>query len=151
MVIARAKPDDAATLTRIAFAAKRHWSYPPGWMRRWKSQLTITPGYVVAHAVFVARSKRIPLGFCAVQLSGAIAVIDHLWVLPAAMGRGIGRALFERAEQFIKKAGVSRVSMIADPNAEGFYQRMGATTVDRESAPMNRQPRFLPVLEKDLR
>jgi hypothetical protein len=32
MQILRANPDDAATLTEIAFAAKRHWGYPELWM-----------------------------------------------------------------------------------------------------------------------
>jgi hypothetical protein len=31
--ITRATPDQAATLTKIAFAAKRHWGYPDRWIQ----------------------------------------------------------------------------------------------------------------------
>jgi len=41
--IRRAVPAEAGLLTEIAHAAKRHWGYPENWIRRWKSDLTITP------------------------------------------------------------------------------------------------------------
>ena len=31
-----AVPADAARLTEIAFAAKRHWAYPESWVARWR-------------------------------------------------------------------------------------------------------------------
>jgi len=35
MKIVRAKAEDAATLTEIAFSAKRHWRYPERWIAAW--------------------------------------------------------------------------------------------------------------------
>jgi hypothetical protein len=40
MHIVRAKPEDAANLTGIAFAAKRHWGYPENWIESWRDLLT---------------------------------------------------------------------------------------------------------------
>jgi hypothetical protein len=44
MQIVRAKPEDAAALTQIAHAAKRHWDYPERWIEAWRD---ILPSRVV--------------------------------------------------------------------------------------------------------
>ncbi len=46
MQILRANPDDATTVTKIAFAAKRHWEYPERWVDNWREKLTITPEFI---------------------------------------------------------------------------------------------------------
>ena len=43
MQILRARPNDPATLTEIAFAAKRHWGYPERWIASWTDLLTLQP------------------------------------------------------------------------------------------------------------
>ena len=86
-----ARPDDASALTAIAHAAKRHWGYPEEWLRRWVGALTLTPPYLAAHPTWLADENGGAVGFYALHLSEEQAQLDHLWVLPAAMGRGIGR------------------------------------------------------------
>ena len=44
--IRRATTDDAATLTAIAHAAKRHWGYPEQWIESWSDQLTLSAAYL---------------------------------------------------------------------------------------------------------
>ena len=86
--IRQAAASDANLLTAIAHAAKRHWAYPERWLGIWQPQLTITPAYLADHTTFVAEVDAIPAGFCALNLIGAEAELDHLWVAPAWMGRG---------------------------------------------------------------
>ena len=68
--------------------------------------------------------------------------LDHLWIAPHAMGRGIGRALFEHAVEQARRLGHQTLKIEADPNAEGFYTRMGARRVgedrDRDRGPAAR-------------
>src|SRR5690349_21334709 len=54
MRIRRAAAGDADTLSDLAHRAKAHWGYPASWMREWDPQLTIIPGYLELHDVFVA-------------------------------------------------------------------------------------------------
>lgn len=139
---------DADALTAIAFAAKRHWGYPESWLRRWTEALTITPDYIVKNPTFVAAIGSEFVGFCAVQIKGGEAGLDHLWVQPSFMGRGIGRALFQHAEAIARESGAVRMTIVGDPHAEPFYFHMGARLYGREPANVDGEERFLPLLEK---
>jgi GNAT superfamily N-acetyltransferase len=150
MNIERANPEDAGRLTAIAFAAKGHWGYPASWLRRWEKVLTITPEYVRANPTYIAAVDGRIVGFCALVLRDGEARLDHLWVLPAEMGKGTGRALFGFAESLARSAGAACIRVESDPHAEEFYVRMGAARCGRVPADMDGTERFLPLLEKNL-
>ncbi|WP_038169097.1 GNAT family N-acetyltransferase [Verrucomicrobium sp. BvORR106] len=150
MNIARARAKDAEALTRIAIAAKRHWGYPSTWMQQWKNALTVTSEYIAEHPTFIANTESEIVGFCALQINGVEAFLDHLWVLPASMKKGVGRALFEHAENHARKVGATHLTIEGDPHAVEFYMRMGARIYGRRQADMDGQERFLPLLEKAL-
>ncbi len=144
MEIRRALPTDAAALTRIAHAAKRHWGYPEAWIALWKDALTVTPQTLERHAVYCAVEGTALLGFYAVAGSGPIRDLEHLWVAPRHMGRGVGRHLLRHALERLQATGGATLRIASDPNAEGFYLKMGA----RRFGEMPSQPegRALPVL-----
>jgi GNAT superfamily N-acetyltransferase len=66
--------------------------------------------------------------------------------LPAAMGRGVGRALFLHAASRAKELGYRELRMESDPNAEAFYRPMGAERIGTNRQMLEGQPRELPVL-----
>jgi predicted N-acetyltransferase YhbS len=66
--------------------------------------------------------------------------------LPEFLGTGIGRALFDHAVCRAAALGAGVVSVESDPNAEGFYRRMGARRVGEISYPIDGQKRTLPLL-----
>jgi hypothetical protein len=124
--IQRALQGDASILTRIAFAGKAHLGYPDRWMERWREDLTITPEYVHQNEVHVAIAEGGPAGFYALVGEGRRVELEHLWVLPERMGEGVG--------------------IEADPNAEGFYKRMGASHVGEIVYEIDGRERVLPLL-----
>jgi GNAT superfamily N-acetyltransferase len=150
MRVVRARPEDAATLTAVAFAAKRAWGYPESWIRAWSPTLTIAPSAVARFPTFLVVEGEEVLGFCMVSLSGREARIEHLWVRPAHWGHGVGRALFRHGEAAAKAAGAAVLVMESDPHAEGFYVAMGAVRVGSVPAAMEGVERVLPVLEKGI-
>jgi GNAT superfamily N-acetyltransferase len=150
MRIESSRPADAQALTAVAFAAKRRWGYPEGWIEAWSPVLTLTPEYIRANPTYSAVEGREIVGFCALRLDGAEAILDHLWVAPAAAGRGVGRSLFRHCEGRAREAGALLLRVESDPHAEGFYHAMGAVTVGRVPATMDGEERFLPLLEKRL-
>jgi GNAT superfamily N-acetyltransferase len=142
--------ETAEALTEIAVAAKSHWGYPPGWLNRWRKELTITPGYLANHTAFTAVLEGRMAGFYALHLAAGEALLDHLWVRPSCMRQGVGRALFEHAEATARKGGARCLKITGDPNAEEFYVRMGAKLYGRQPAAMDERERFLPLFEKAL-
>jgi len=142
--IRRAIPDESDALSALAHAAKRHWNYPDEWIAHWHDNLTITRDFIRSNEVFVAVMDGEIGGCCALVLSEALAELEHMWIDPKQMGKGIGRALFEHVEARAKEAGAPMLELSADPHAEKFYERMGAKRVGDVPADMFGQPRVLP-------
>jgi ribosomal protein S18 acetylase RimI-like enzyme len=146
MQILRAKPEDATTLTKIAFAAKRHWGYPERWIEGWRDVLTIRPDFVVDHETHLASEDGQVAGFYSLMQTQDRIRLEHLWVSPDAMGRGIGQSLFLHAVGRMKALGCKTMEIESDPNAAGFYERMGALRAGTVVTQLDGQPRELPVL-----
>lgn len=62
----------------------------------------------------------------------------------------MGRRLFDRAADGVRERGGHAMLIRSDPNAEGFYLRMGAVRVGAVDATMFGVPRVLPELRHAL-
>jgi GNAT superfamily N-acetyltransferase len=151
MEVRRATQGDAEALSRISLAAKRYWGYPERWIERWRESLTITPDFVRRNEVDAAVVEGEIVGFYALVGEGREIELEHLWVTPEHIGTGVGRALFNHAVRRAGTLGAEILGIEADPNAEGFYRRMGARRVGETSYPIDNQRRVLPLLVVDAR
>ena len=147
--IRKALTEDAATLTTIAHDAKRHWGYPEHWIKHWQDDLTISPDFVAANQVYVAERDNELLGFYALIIRNEKAELDHLWVAPAHLGTGVGKELFLHSMQTAARRNIPEVGISSDPNAEGFYRKMGAHRIGETVSEIDGQPRTLPRLTVD--
>jgi ribosomal protein S18 acetylase RimI-like enzyme len=147
MKIVRARPEDAPLLTEIAFAAKRHWGYPELWIESWRDILTMRPEFIAASVACYAAEEDDVAGFYVLTTEEDGLHLDHLWIRPDAMRRGIGRTLFEHAIEQARNSGFAAIKIEADPNAEGFYQRMGARRVGVNVTEIDGRVRELPLME----
>jgi len=140
-----ALPQEAETLAAIALEAKAHWGYSAEALRKWRKQLTVTPGQLRRYAVQVAQVGEELAGFVMLCREGTRFQLRHLWVRPAFMGRGIGAMLLRRALQVAQTAGARSVEVESDPNAAGFYARQGGKRRGAVPAPLPDEPkRVLP-------
>jgi ribosomal protein S18 acetylase RimI-like enzyme len=147
MRIVRAKPEDAEALTEIAHAAKRHWGYPERWIKAWRDILTMRPEFIAANIAYCAIEDGRAVGFYVLTTENDGVHLDHLWIIPVAMRRGVGRALFEHAMAHAGNSGFDSIKIEADPNAEGFYKRMGATRAGTRVTEIDGERRERPLLE----
>jgi N-acetylglutamate synthase-like GNAT family acetyltransferase len=145
-MIRRATTDDTATLTNIAHDAKRYWGYPDHWIEHWRDELTISNDFVNANDVYVSVNDDEVRGFYALVVRNDKAELEHLWVAPKHIGTGVGKELFWHAMQRAGSRDISEVQISSDPNAEGFYQKMGAHRIGELRADMDDKPRTLPRL-----
>jgi len=133
-IIAAVVLHDLPELTEIAFAAKRHWGYPPEWMELWRDELTASPAQAASGWAFAARLDGVIVGWCALELTPPAAEITACWVRPSHIGRGVGSELLDHALPKAELAGIHEVTALADPNAEEFYRRRGFERIGREES-----------------
>jgi predicted N-acetyltransferase YhbS len=69
-----------------------------------------------------------------------------MWVTPGSIGTGVGKALFLDAMDRAATLEVREIEISADPNAAGFYERMGASQIGETESNINGQVRKLPRL-----
>ena len=104
----------------------RYWHYPEEWLRLWAKELTVTPDFIENNRVYCAQRSSEVVGFYALSGEGLTRELDHLWVAPEQVGAGVGAALFAHAAGTARAEGASELRIASDPNAEGFYVKMGA-------------------------
>ena len=150
MMIIPAQPAYAEALTRITIAAKQHWNYPEHWIQKWIPLMTITPEYIAENEVWLEAMDGEPVAYYSLIQAGNELWLDNLWVLPEHIGNGLGKELFLHALERSRLRQVSVLKIEADPNAQSFYEHMGAKKVDEHYSEIDGQPRILPVMEISL-
>jgi RimJ/RimL family protein N-acetyltransferase/predicted N-acetyltransferase YhbS len=135
-----ATPADTPALTALATRAKAHWHYPPAQLDAWRDALTITADSLAASPTWVAEGDGRIAGFYQLKMHGDSWALEHLWVDPAWMRRGIGRALFAHARDVAVERGAVAIGIDADPNAEPFYLACGAARIGAIAAPIDGMP-----------
>ena len=150
MNIRRALPEEAATLSQIAWSAKAHWGYPERWMEAWRPQLTFRPAYFEENESWVAETDGQPRAFYTLRDKAGSAWLEDLWVTPTLIGKGLGKTLFLHAVEIARKQGFKTLQLEADPHAVGFYEKMGMHKIGERHSQVEGQPRILPILEMDL-
>ena len=147
--IRRSSPEEAEKLTTIALEAKRYWGYPEHWIKHWESDLTISPDFIHDNHVYVSEVHGEIRGFYALCVDGDKAELEHMWVTPTSIGTGVGKEMFLDAMERAAALDVRNVELSADPNAAGFYKRMGAKQIGEVDSPIDGQNRKLPRLKID--
>jgi GNAT superfamily N-acetyltransferase len=141
----RASPEAAEELTALTLASKAHWGYDQDFMDLARSSLTVTQEYLEANDCWVAAIDGVTIGwFSLVPIPDGL-LLDNFFLLPAHIGSGVGRLMWDEALRRAEAAGVERMTLEADPNAAGFYERMGARLTGSATAPDT--GRQLPVYE----
>jgi GNAT superfamily N-acetyltransferase len=135
-------------LREIAEAAKGHWGYEQGRVAEWASSLDFAR-ILAERDAYVAEAKDGVVAWASLSPPrGATCVLEDLWVDPRVMGAGVGSALFRAAVDRARELGARDVEWEAEPNAVGFYEKMGGTYV-RDSEP-SEWGRVLPVMSLSL-
>ncbi len=119
-------------------------------MELWRPGLEVSPGFVRDNEVYVAVSEGEPVGFYALVGGGRGLDLEHLWVLPAWIGTGLGQKLFGHAMRRAQELGARTLTIESDPNAEGFYRRMGARRAGENVYELEGRERALPVMVVEL-
>ena len=148
--VRRARAGEGGSLTALCVRSKAHWGYGAAFMAMSAPSLTVSEASIAGGRVLVAvDATGRTIGVAGVELDGETADLDVMFIDPPAIGSGAGRALFDAAAGLARRQGARRMTILADPNAAAFYERMGARYL--RNAPSDAIPgRTLPFYEYDL-
>ncbi len=118
--------------------------------------MTISRDYIRDNAVFVLEGEDVIAGYYSLQKLTKDLFIDeiriekgvwleHLFISPEFIGKGFGRRLAEHARDYSVSKGWRMLKIMADPNSEGFYKKLGAET--KGQRPSSIPGRTLPYME----
>ena len=158
-IIRSAKNNEADVLTGISFASKGYWNYPEEYFEVWKNELTIHSEYIEENDVFVFEDRGAIVGYYSVvELKENIEVagitinkgfwLEHMFIEPQHIGHGIGTLLFRHLREWCVTNGITELKILADPNARGFYEKMGC--IYKEEHPSTIENRTTPLLHLQL-
>jgi ribosomal protein S18 acetylase RimI-like enzyme len=150
LVIRQATPEDSASLSHIALSAKKYWGYPDHWIELWTPQLTFKPEYFSNQDTWIADLDIRIAGFYTLQETNGNGWLENLWILPDFIEQGIGKRLFQDAVSRSRQMGHLILQLEADPNAVGFYEKMGMRRIGERRSEIEGQPRVLPIMEMSL-
>jgi GNAT superfamily N-acetyltransferase len=137
--------DEAAILTELCIRSKAVRGYDEEFMLACCGELTLTASIMQSSSLKVAEIDGHLVGVAQLTVQGELAELNKLFVEPTHLRSGAGKVLFEWATTVARDAGAATMVIEADPDAAGFYRRMGA--IDKGTAPSGSIPgRLLPRL-----
>ena len=144
-----ARAGEASILTALCIRSKAHWGYDSAFMAAAAPLLRIGEGEIESGGVLTAvLNGDAPCGVAAIipLRRRQWCELSHLFVAPERLGCGIGRALFEAAIALAAARNATHVSILSDPHAADFYQRLGARRCGEAPSGVARN-RMLPLFE----
>lgn len=143
--IRRAAARDVGRLREITIASKGHWGYEPERVRAWVDRLDLPARVEASAELHVAETDGAVVAWAELlPPDRGVCVLDHLWVDPPWIGRGVGTRLLGHAVERARQLGATTLEIESEPNAIGFYAGLGARHVRDETSAWGRA---LPVLE----
>ncbi|MCP4181289.1 MAG: GNAT family N-acetyltransferase [bacterium] len=145
IIIEKAKPEDSKEITKVIIASKKYWGYPEEWFKQW-NDLVITPQTIETRDFYVGRIKNeIIFVYSIKYLTVSKYELEDCWILPDYIGKGYGKLLFKDLDKKLDVLKCTSLRICSDPNAEGFYIKMGAVKIAEE--PSKIKGRIFPIFE----
>ena len=126
-----AETQDQDNLDALIFRSKAHWGYDAEMMAIMKRVLKVSQDAL--------RDQRVMLGIIDQDIAGVVQIeqvdpkrceLDLLFIDPAFMGQGVGKALYDWSVNWTRTAGCRELTILSDPYAQPFYEAMGADFIE---------------------
>jgi GNAT superfamily N-acetyltransferase len=152
-IIRQAAPEEADTLTDLTLRSKAHWGYDAEFMADVRSEMVVRPEQIRDDWVYVLEEAGQIRGYYDLEKRDhGVIWLESLFVDPDAMRSGYGKLLLDHAVETARAMGYRFMVFESDPNAEGFYLKMGAVRIGERPKPILGQPdRVLPKMRIDLK
>ncbi|PEA29678.1 GNAT family N-acetyltransferase [Bacillus toyonensis] len=147
MQIREAALAEADELSELALHSKATWNYSEEFILSCKADLTITEEYIKYNFVYVLEKNNMKIGFFSFLRNEN--ALDFLYIHPRYKGKGYGKILWKFVIEKANELGIKRFTIDSDPNAKGYYLKMGAKLIGETPLTVCKN-RFLPLLQYDV-
>jgi len=150
LVIRPAARSDVEFLSDLAMRSKASHGYDAAFMAQCREELAIRPHTLSERDVWLAENDGTIIGFFALESpADGVCEVNPIFVEPHLQQGGVGRALWRKLEERARFAGAVAIGLDSDPNAVGFYEKMGCKITGW--SPSGSIPgRMLPRMQKPL-
>jgi len=128
-VIRQPTVQELPDLGELCMRSKAVWGYDSKFMEASRAELSLEPRDLLLTQIAVAEQQNRTVGVVQLKMIGNEADLLKLFVDPAFLRSGVGKALFSWAAGTAKEMGASRLTIEADPEAAEFYRRLGARDI----------------------
>jgi GNAT superfamily N-acetyltransferase len=137
MLIRPARDGEHVALTELVWrSVQQTWNYPPEFMEWEPETISVEPEHIRDEITNLLEEHGRIVGFYVLSGEPPEMELSRMMIEPDRIGAGIGRILWDHAVATAAARGVRTITIDSDPNAEPFYQRMGAiTTGEHDWAP----------------
>jgi N-acetylglutamate synthase-like GNAT family acetyltransferase len=149
MKIEKASVNDCQILTEITKKSKAHWGYSEEQIKKWTPFLTISKEYILTNSVYILTQAEQILGYYSYFNNEDNSItLDNLFITPKYIRKGLGKLLMEDFINRMKNTNCKKIILHADPNSEGFYQKLGFQKIGKFQTSIKN--RFMPIMEMNL-
>lgn len=127
-VVREAKPAEAKLLTSIAMRSKAHWGYSDDLIHQWLPELEVTSELISSSICFVVEVDGEIAGFWCREPKEGLSK-GRYYIEPKFIRHGYGKLLWTAVTTKAKELKVKYLTWECDPNAVGFYLKMGAKQI----------------------
>lgn len=154
----KADPNSYPDLNRLSLQSRNVWAGTPGYFEGYLEQsrnlIDITSDYIQKNIVCVGYAGNLHkqiFGFFAFKIEeNQKKILDHFWIDPHFMKKGLGQKMFQQALYVAKLHQWDSFELYSDPPAEGFYLKMGAKKIGEVPSRISGGPIF-PALKVEVR
>ncbi len=132
-------------LNKLIRFSKGHGGYSTEFLDAFMNKWGLTKEYMSENQVAILEENEIKCGIFSFNCGNRGAVeLTVFFVNNQLIGKGIGKKLWKAASRYALEKKWEKFELISDPNAEKFYEKMGAKKIGEvESFP----GRFVPLME----
>lgn len=130
LLIRSARHGEDVVLSSLAVrSSQEQWGYSDEFMAWEPEAITVGPKHISDMETNVLEEDGRIVGFYVLRHINGALELSRFMVEPDRIGMGFGRLLWDHAVRTAAGLGAQIMTIDSDPNAESFYQYMGAVTV----------------------
>lgn len=139
-------PSESKYLTDLAARSKAYWPYDQDYLRLAAIVTQVTENDIISNIFRIIDVDGKIAGFYGLAPVNSENMLDHLWIEPEYIRKGLGKILFTDAVESANKMNWSCFTIASDPYAEDFYLKQGAIKIGERESKV-KPGFFLPLLK----